>query len=85
MSNYIVTENTPGYLPDDDEPAVFDSFADALAYAAERAAECADCMAQCYAVTFAVSSYRAEGDKYARFDVTTDDPHILGRVIEVSA
>jgi hypothetical protein len=32
---YIVTENTPGYLPDDDDPATFDDLGEAREYAAE--------------------------------------------------
>jgi len=36
---FYVVENTPGYLPDADEPADFDSYADACAYANELADE----------------------------------------------
>lgn len=34
--SYIVIENTPGYLPEDDDPAVFDSVEDARVYASDR-------------------------------------------------
>jgi hypothetical protein len=34
---YVVVENTPGYLPEDDDPGTFEDLADAQAYAAERA------------------------------------------------
>lgn len=30
--SYVVIENTPGYLPDDDDPATFDDWRDALRY-----------------------------------------------------
>lgn len=36
---YFVIEATPGYLPDADEPAEFDEYSDAVAYANERADE----------------------------------------------
>lgn len=29
-ANYAIIENTPGYLPDDDNPQTFDSYAEAL-------------------------------------------------------
>jgi len=37
--NYLVIESTPGYLPDTDEPAEFDNYAEAVAYANELADE----------------------------------------------
>jgi hypothetical protein len=30
--NYVIIENTPGYLPEDDDPPKFDSYAEALNY-----------------------------------------------------
>ncbi len=30
---YIVTENTPGYMPDSSDPAMFDTFGEAQSYA----------------------------------------------------
>jgi hypothetical protein len=42
VSRFVVIENTPGYLPDDDDPPTFDEYADAVAYLNERAAEYAD-------------------------------------------
>ncbi len=36
---FIVIENTPGYLPDADEPAEFESYSEGVAYANELADE----------------------------------------------
>lgn len=36
---FFVHESTPGYLPDADEPAFFEEYADAVAYANELADE----------------------------------------------
>jgi len=33
---WIVTESTPGYLSEDDDPAVFDDLKDAMVYASDR-------------------------------------------------
>lgn len=39
---FVVIENTPGYLPDDDDPPTFEDYSDAVGYLNERAAEYAD-------------------------------------------
>jgi hypothetical protein len=39
---WTVIENTPGYLPEDDDPPVFDSYAEAVSYLNERVAEYVD-------------------------------------------
>ena len=39
MTPFIVIENTPGYMPEEDEPAEFEDYADAVAYMRERVAE----------------------------------------------
>lgn len=36
---YIVIESTPGYMPDADEPATFEEYADAVEYVNELADE----------------------------------------------
>jgi hypothetical protein len=35
-ANYVVIENTPGYLPEDDDPPTFDNYSQALTYLAEK-------------------------------------------------
>lgn len=39
MARYIVIENTPGYLPEDDEPGKFGTFRAAAAHAKALASE----------------------------------------------
>ena len=39
---YVVIENTPGYMPDEDEPFETDDYSAAVKYLNERAAEYAD-------------------------------------------
>jgi hypothetical protein len=39
---YLVIENTPGYMPDADEPAEFEEYSAAVEYANELADELAD-------------------------------------------
>ncbi len=36
MSGYVATVNTPGYLPQDDEPPVFDTAREAWEYLADQ-------------------------------------------------
>ncbi len=36
---YVVIENTPGYMPDEDEPFETDDYADAVYYLKQRAEE----------------------------------------------
>lgn len=35
MTQYVVVENTPGYMPEDTDPGVFDSLEDARVYASD--------------------------------------------------
>jgi hypothetical protein len=35
MPRYVVIENTPGYMPDDDDPATFDDYKEACEYVRE--------------------------------------------------
>jgi len=39
---FVVIENTPGYLPVDDDPPTFEEYADAVEYLNDRASEYAD-------------------------------------------
>ncbi len=69
---YLVIENTPGYLPDADEPATFESFSDGLEYAEELAAELEG------------QGYTCDRDTPGHIYCTTKDKmYDLGRVIEV--
>jgi hypothetical protein len=77
---FVVIENTPGYLPEDDDPATFEEYADAVAYLNERAAEYEDDPDVAYRVEYGIAS----GDNLAAVVVWDDSrTHDLGRVIQV--
>jgi hypothetical protein len=78
MPQYVVIENTPGYLPDADDPAVFDAYEDAVAYANEL---CDELEADGYEVD---RSWASSGNYFAahaeRSDTVAPD---LGRFVAV--
>jgi hypothetical protein len=74
---FIVIENTPGYLPDADEPAEFDNYADAVAYANELADELVEQGYECD------RSWASRDNSYAIHCTTDEKIHDLGRNIEV--
>jgi hypothetical protein len=77
---FVVIENTPGYLPDDDDPPTFEDYGDAVAYLNERAAEYADDPDGNYRVEYGCAS----SGNYAAVVVWDDDrAHDLGRYIAV--
>lgn len=79
-NRYVVIENTPGYLPEDDDPPVFDRYADAVQYLNDRAAEYADDPDANYRVEYGIAS----GDNLAAVIVHDDDSmHDLGRTIQI--
>ncbi len=73
---YTVVENTPGYLPES-EPADFEEYADAVAYANELADELEE---QGYVTD---RSWASRDNYYAIQATTSERIHDLGRVIEV--
>jgi predicted ester cyclase len=76
---YIVIENTPGYLPEDD-PFVTDDYSAAVAYMNERAAEYTDNPDGNYRIEVGIAS----SNNYAAVMVWDDDKtHDLGRYIGV--
>lgn len=80
---FIVIENTPGYLPENDDPATFDDYADAVAYMRERAMEYAVSIADDGAIA-EVSDGWASPDNYAAVMVyRSDRTHDLGRYFGV--
>ncbi len=46
MTSFIVIENTPGYLPEDDDPFVTDDYSAAVTYMNERAEALAEFIAE---------------------------------------
>jgi hypothetical protein len=77
---YIVVENTPGYLPDDDDLPVFETYAAAVEYANERADEYEHDPDGNYNVD---RSYASRENTYCVVVHDRDRMHDLGRVIEV--
>jgi len=80
MPEYVVIENTPGYMPEADEPAEFDTYAEAVAYADELADELAEA-----GYDRIDRSWASRDNYYAihaeRSDTVAPD---LGRTIEVT-
>ena len=80
MPQYIVIENTPGYLPEDDDPFITDDYAAAVAYMNERADEYENDPDG----NFRVDRGWASGNNYAAVMVWDDNKtHDLGRSISV--
>lgn len=75
---FVVIESTPGYMPEADDPAIFDTYAEAVAYANELADELEE---QGYETD---RSWASSGNYYAikaeRSDTVAPD---LGRFIAV--
>lgn len=76
---YIVVESGPGYMPGQDEPAEFDNYADAVAYANELADELEEQGYECD------RSWASSQNTYAISCTTSEKIHDLGRTIEVLA
>lgn len=77
---FVVLENTPGYLPEEDDPPVFEAYADAVAYLNERCKE----YAQDPDANYRVETGYASSGNYAAAMVWDDDKtHDLGRSITV--
>jgi hypothetical protein len=76
---YVVIENTPGYLPDADEPATFEEIREANEYLREEVERYCDHLAEA-AEAFTVSWSGDYPDESMSAFVTRDDsPHDLGR------
>lgn len=75
---YVVIENTPGYLPEEDDPACFEDYANAVSYMNELAAEYAEDS------RFRVEYGYASEDNYAALMIYDDSKmYDLGRSIAV--
>ena len=74
--SFLVIENTPGYMPES-EPAEFEEYADAVAYADELADELEE-------QGYVTDRSWASRDNYYAVNATTDEKiYDLGRTIEV--
>jgi hypothetical protein len=77
---FIVIENTPGYLPDDDDPFITNDYALAVDYLNDRASEYADDPDASYRVKYGWAS----SDNLAAVMIYDDSsPHDLGRYIGI--
>jgi hypothetical protein len=87
MQCYVVVENTPGYLPEDDEPAIFDNLDDARVYASDVLSRLLDYIYEGQELNgtdegFTVLGSFAQGDKWVLvYDNSRE--HDLGRIIEI--
>lgn len=77
---FIVIESTPDYLPDADEPAEFEDYADAVAYANELADELEEQGYECDRSWASSGNYYAIKCALPREDRVAPD---LGRFIAV--
>lgn len=77
MPKFIVIENTPGYLPDDTDPGVYDTFQEALEAAKTLEAELIDMGYTQEGSTIQEANY------YQSYWTTEEKMHDLGRVIEI--
>lgn len=81
---YVVVENTPGYLPEEDEPATFEDQASAREYLRERVEDYCDFLAEGYDYRegYEPTVWWSEDLTYAQ----VYDPeriHDLGRAFEI--
>jgi len=76
---FVVIENTPGYLPDDDEPAEFDTLAAARMYARQRVQD----LREFHWDAGDRVRVRVSDDRRYWFVVCTTREHDLGRVVEI--
>ena len=80
ITRYVVIENTPGYMPDDDDPFETYDYDEAVRYLNERAAEYADDADASYRVEYGIAS---SANLAAVMVYDDDKSHDLGRYIGV--
>jgi hypothetical protein len=81
--SYVVIENTPGYLPDEDEPAVFSDLESARTYASDLLSSLLDHLlydTDDLSVLNISGSFQEDRSVYV---TDTRRAHDLGRVIEI--
>ncbi len=80
MPSYIVIENTPGYMPEEDDPYITDDYSEAVAYLNERAKEYEDDPDGTYQVDYGCAS---SANLAAVFVSDPYRAHDLGRWIAI--
>ncbi len=88
VAGYVVVENTPGYLPEDDDPATFATLAEARVYASDLLSRLLDTLYDSQMLDedpppgFTVhGSFAQEDTSVLVYDNSRE--HDLGRVIEI--
>lgn len=76
---WVVIENTPGYMPDNDDPATFEDLDAAKAYLAEEVERYCDFVSE----GDGTPSVSWADDRESAHVVTTEHEHDLGRVFEI--
>ena len=80
FATFVVVENTPGYLPENDDPASFETFAEAEDYAGALA----DGYRDTFGLTHDDGSIDVTRESETLWRITRpSDPHDLGRVVEI--
>ena len=77
---WIVIANTPGYMPDDDEPPFFDDYSEAVEYLNARCREYEDDESGVYSVEY---GWASSGNYAAAVVLDSSKMHDLGRWIAV--
>jgi hypothetical protein len=91
-ARFVVIESTPGYLPEDDDPAVFEEIDEARVYASDLLSRLLDHIVEGWEGVdetdeephaFTVSGSFANTDCFSVFVDDCSRKHGLGRVIEI--
>ncbi len=86
---YVVIENTPGYLPEDDDPATFEDITEARVYASDLQSRLMDhifdsqCLDETEPPGMDVSGSFADSDCWSVIVYDKSREHDLGRIIEI--
>jgi hypothetical protein len=84
-AQWIVIENTPGYMPDDDDPFITDDYSAAVAYLNERCEEYADIIGDDKPVYRVEYGWASSGNYAAAMIWDDSRTHDLGRYIGVES
>jgi hypothetical protein len=85
-ARYVVIENTPGYMPDDDDPATFEDETDARVYASDLLSRLLDHIWEGQDAAGDHAGWTVSGSFQEDWSVLVTDlsrEHDLGRIIEI--
>ncbi len=89
---FVVIESTPGYMPEDDDPATFEDITEARVYASDVLSRLLDCVVEGWEGieeteeephAYTVSGSFADTDCFSVFVDDCSQRHGLGRIIEI--